>query len=374
MAYRNLSRSDRQAAVEAQYRDVVARTPRGISLRGLLELSGMCPGFQPHAAMASSCATVEAWARLHGIWTGERGGVHLDQLGPASVTMNAFLLRFAIDERRLTLAGKAFHLLYYLDDVLGGEHHKWLSPAERARSAAIVTGVAAVLEGRPPQTGIERAAAEIMEELARSTPSDFPARFTANMRPHIIENTTDQDTATGHAPDVDTYFLRRSVSSGMVPAVLLVDYALDDHLTDADLHTAGVQADIERLRFLCVALACASNDFFSFEKEVLDAQDDYNLITQAMLSPPPHDDDTTPGTELETAIERCAALTNAYTREFLELTLQVSRATSDTVLAPRIHRYLDALTDVTASSWHWQIYTHRYQRPDSLWQETRPPT
>jgi hypothetical protein len=357
--FHTVERRVRQQNLEQQYNNLLSARPSGISLRNILELGRISPKFSPHPNADLSNANVKAFAQKYGIW--------LDGLGEHNVTMTPYLNRSAISEPRLTLAGKVNCILFYLDDTVGTEQQKNLTSEEKESAKQIMRDLLAILEtgqlNRQP-TNLERATIEVVKELAALTNPIFMNRLIEFVYRHLELGTVDQDTgATSKVLDPDTYIEMRNHVSGMYPTIVMMEMTSDNFVTREDYERVGVYENIERLRYLCATLGAIVNDCFSFEKEVIDAKDDFNLITVIMLNDPQFN--------LYKAILSAAEIINNFTREFFDIAVRIRRKCANTDLSDRISEHVSALTDSVEATWHWQISTERYRRDNSIWQETR---
>ena len=142
----------------------------------------------------------------------------------------------------------------------------------------------------------------------------------------------------------------------------MMEYAADNYLPREELEKVGLLEPIERLEFLCAAIGGLVNDFFSFEKEVLDAQSDFNLIQVFINNYSP---------DLDAAIVDAAQYVNSLYEEYKGLAVQVSEACAHYSWASLVHKHIQYMDESNMAVWVWQIDTQRYLRKQSIFTELR---
>jgi hypothetical protein len=345
------TRQERQQQIETLYRVMQSQSP--LPLRNLVLIPKLIPSFRPHQSATVSERAVERFARRHQLW--------IDGHSEQYITMNSWLYPTAITEERLTNIGNIFAFLFYLDDWLGNEQQKRLSQEKRTSTREMILGMLRTMQdpARAPQNRFEAALRECIVSLVPLAPADWLHSALDATRQHIAISTKDHDTGTlGNAFTVEEYWRRRLQVSGMLPTVMLIDIATNNFLSEATLTRWGIHDEVQEMRLLSASLGGLVNDLFSFEKEVIDAADDFNLITIFMLNE---------GCDLATAIQKAITFINQQTLRFFELeSIVASRASTEQICS-----YLDALRDILGATWYWQNNTARYRRPNSIFAELR---
>jgi hypothetical protein len=164
---------------------------------------------------------------------------------------------------------------------------------------------------------------------------------------------------------------KRAHISGMPHTVKLIEFSSGVFIHREELNRFGIQAEFERLNWVVGLIGCLMNDLFSFEKEVIDNHSDSNLVTILMLNDLRMD--------LITALKQGCAIVQNLLVEFAGLIQQIGAKISTIVdesvisLQEKLDTYLLGVKKCVQACWTWQVYTKRYKRPYSIWQETLTP-
>lgn len=343
--------------VEEQYQNLLMGESQGFSLTALLSLSQKTAGFKPHRQARVVEDRVAQFARKYGIWLADRAE-HYN-------TMTAYLHPNTSDEERLYYLGAYYAVLFFIDDVMGNEFRPEMTDQENRRAdyemqallAFLKTGTMNLPSKLLPPT------LEVLQGFRKLGDAAWLKHFFDFTFQHLELAVKDLDSSgLGYTLPVETYVEMRNHVSGMYPAVLMMEFAEDNYLPRAELQAANLQADITRLEYLCAALGGLVNDFFSFEKEVIEARSDFNLIPVMMMNDK---------LSLEDAIHAAAAYTNQLCDEYYTLAQSVRERASAYAWGERVLRHIAAMDASNQAVWVWQMETERYLRDASIFCELR---
>jgi len=325
------------------------------------QFNDFCRSFQPYPRGEELLARSEAFGREYNVWQAH-----------TKYYINCALLLYpnARFDRMLTIM-KNLTVGFYLNDIMGRDMFKFLSPAEQKRARKLIKSMADLDETitLPPNAGpIEIANAVALEEFRDSAPREWFLKFKRLYSYHLKITHRDCDTdAVGYLPEVDEYITRRCHLAGMNHIVQWVEFS-DGQFLDWDvLRRNNLSQKMERLHWLSAAFGALSNDLFSFEKEVIDNNSDSNLVAILAMN--------NRHLSLFSAIEESSEIVRNIVLELMSL-LEIMQSTleklkgSDEGLAIKLSTHLKGLVRFIQASWLWQLHAGRYKRQHSIWLET----
>jgi hypothetical protein len=303
----------------------------------------------------------EAFGREYGVW----------QAHTKYYINCAFLLypRGCFD-RMLTIL-KNLTVGFYLNDIMGRDVFKFLSPEEQKRARKLIKNMADLDETIDPgrEAGpIEIANAIALREFRDAAPREWFLQFKRLYSYHLKITHRDCDTdAVGYLPEVDEYITRRCHLAGMNHIVLWVEFSDGRFLDWELLKKHALSLKMERLHWLSAAFGALSNDLFSFEKEVIDNSSDSNLVAIVAMNKP--------YLSLQRAIEESSEIVRNVVMELVALldSMPAEIARLEVVqpaLAETLSTHLKGLVRFIQASWLWQLHAKRYKRASSIWHET----
>ena len=303
----------------------------------------------------------EAFGREYGVW----------QAHTKYYINCAFLLypRGQFD-RMLTIL-KNLTVGFYLNDIMGRDLFKFLSPDEQKRARKLIKNMADLDESADPGPDagpIEIANAVALREFRDAAPREWFLKFKRLYSYHLKITHRDCDTdAVGYLPEVDEYITRRCHLAGMNHIVLWVEFSDGRFLDWGLLKKHSLSLKMERLHWLSAAFGALSNDLFSFEKEVIDNRSDSNLVAIVAMNKP--------YLSLQEAIEESSEIVRNVVFELVALLdgmpAEISRlGVAEPALAEALSTHLKGLLRFIQASWLWQLHAKRYKRVGSIWQET----
>lgn len=358
-------------------------TSHRFSLAKLLKINAIyqqyAEGFLSHPDGDEVDAEVEAFARKYGIWIEDEHGT---RASAEAVTMTKYLARRAVDKDRLRTIGKINIVAYAVDDTIANEFQKKLTPQQADQFGAFMGGFLYSLESGEanpvpaPQgfEGLSIAMTECMDELRASfidgDPTSWMSRFTQSLKNHLKYAVMDHNTSsTGQVISSDRYYELRKKVSGMEYTNILAEYAINKYI---DLKALEQYPHLKELVLkvdaLTIILCAFLNDYFSPEKEIFDEQDEFNLIANLLLNDP----DLT----LCAAILKGAEIINHHTDEFFQTYQELEEelcvleeSGGSPEIIDTVRTYSQAMRDEVFAAWVWQIFTKRYLRDNSIFEE-----
>ncbi|WEK34992.1 MAG: terpene synthase family protein [Candidatus Pseudobacter hemicellulosilyticus] len=323
-------------------------------------LSEYCADYQPHPRTGQLVDIVQEFGQRFGIWL--PNAKHY-------VTSALFLFPDADFVRAQALV-KNLATDYYLNDTMGRELYKYLSPAQQLEARQVIGRIIALDEQlalEPEATGIERANVEMLAEIRDISPLPWFGEFLKLYLYHIeVTHKDNSAAALGYLPTVDEYISMRNHTSGMPHIISLAEYAADNFLDWNWLASVQLDARLRRIHRAVALFGCLTNDLFSFEKEVIDNNADPNLVMAVAFN--------YPELSFEEVILHAAAIVRkvfADYVELMELMREKLRLLPQSEQVAVLDRHLATLEKIVQASWMWQVYTRRYKRPLSIWRETR---
>ncbi|RFS20008.1 hypothetical protein DVR12_19985 [Chitinophaga silvatica] len=325
-------------------------------------LKQYCKPFSPHPRSEEIISVARLFCKEHGIW--------LDN-AQHYITCQLFLYPSASFERILVMT-KNNAIDYYLNDTMGRDLFKNLSASERESAAQIIKRMASLdtsLTLQPESELIEEANVKMLREIQKNSSEGWFSKFLEMYNYHIeITHRNCNSSALGFQPTVAEYIDMRYHTSGMPHIVLLLEYAENNFLDWEWMETNGIASSLERVHWLIAAFGCLSNDIFSFEKEVIDENTDANLLAVIAINEP--------SWQLREVIFHATTIVRRILTEYFEkiqfLRVQISNLESINIEKARgLMQHLESIERCVQASWMWQVYTKRYKRSNSIWDETQ---
>jgi len=305
----------------------------------------------------------EAWARSHNIWK-EGYSEHTN-------TMGGYLHPETANVQTLAAIDKTYLILFYIDDTISNELQKDLPEDARHEGKVMMGELFRLLKQRKQlgnipesQFGLVNATKDLLQDLADLSDPEWLERFMFALEEHLVDTVQDQNQAViGEQFTRESYIERRNDISGMFVTTWYMEFASGEYLPRTDL-PEHVHEMCQRLEYLCAIIGGIANDFFSFEKEVIDHLDEFNLIPVAMME--------NPDMGFLEAVNDCLKYLNTASDEFMEVTekLRLEVPTLPPDQAKAVSEYLKQTKFVALASWFWELDTDRYQRPQSMFLQT----
>ena len=267
--------------------------------------------------------------------------------------------------------GKLYAVDFYLNDLMGREvftkEPGWQSPVF-SNLKTFLSMLRRKFVLRPSPSLVEIANFEALQGIASASESQWFERFLNLYCDHIDA----AHQVHGISPDdatlsVADYMEQRCNISGMPHTVACIEFSTGVFLDYQVLADRGLLADLSKMQRTVALIGCLLNDFFSFEKEVMDASCMSNLLTVVAINYYEF--------SLPEIIEISAKIIRDLYTEFNHLwgRLQafIGRNQSGDILLPQdLSLHLNGLKQCLQACWTWQLYTSRYKRISSIWVET----
>lgn len=320
-----------------------------------------CKSFNPHPQSDELKDLIKVYAERQNIWMPS---------AKHHISCALFLYPAASFERMNTMM-KNLVLGFYLNDTMGRDIFKMLTPSQQQDSRRIIENMAGLCEDLTIQPGahpLEIANVEILREFRKSSPSDWFRRFLNCYSHHLDVTHQDGNSETkGYIPDVYEYMDLRCHYAGVHHIILWIEYSDAQFLDWDQLRVMGVAQKMERLNWVTAAFEALSNDLFSFEKEVIDCDADSNLVMVIAMNKP--------GQSLGESIFQACDIVRSLLLESLELMAVIRKetvrmASANPVLSATLNTHLDGIARCVKAGWTWHCYSNRYKRPISMWKET----
>jgi terpene synthase-like protein len=350
--------------IRANYFELLQSAP--LSLQDLFNfdqfrLDDYCKEFNPHPQSNELKKNAEIFGRQYGVW--------LDN-AKHHITCALFLYPTATFERMFTVM-KNLIIDFYLNDVMGRDRYSHLAPEQQLHAGRLIERLVSADESLTISMDagpIEVANVEALIEFRNSSPEGWFKRFLNLYNHHIDITHKDNNTnAQGNVPDIDQYIETRCHFAGMHHIVMWIEYSEGQFLEWDLLKKEGLYNSLSRFHWAAAAFGALSNDLFSFEKEVIDNGTDSNLVMIIALNHPE--------LTLTEVISWAAGIVRKLLSECISLMNMIRERIKDTVLMPAalvrtLATHLEGLDRCIQASWLWQVYTKRYKRPQSIWEET----
>jgi hypothetical protein len=286
----------------------------------------------------------------------------------AYITCSMFLFPGAPFDK-IILLSKLYAVDFYLNDKMGRDArptNQEMKMLYEIRNRLVAMGNE--LKQQSKASPAEIANIEVLQQISDSSPKGWFENFLNLYLNHINIAHQPYDLITlGKIQSIEDYINMRADISGMPHTVSLIESANSNYL-DWDLLTKFELADeIKKVNEIVSYIGALTNDFFSFEKEVIDSQCDSNLIFIVLLN--------NFRMKLEEAIEVASHIIRNLLNDYSESVTLISKRLNNNDISEiskiEISGYLSGLKSVLQACWTWQTYTQRYKRPSSLWLETQ---
>lgn len=300
----------------------------------------------PHAGQAMQIG--ERYCRSLGIW---RSNFH------EYASMSAYLFpRAHLDG--LVAIDLLNNLLFYLDDTL--TEGRASGGFGQETQSLLDTCTRILREGYTPAQSnpVFETCKTLRPMIQRLAPPGLQERLVRSLRHHFMAASHDMDSVYVNGEiSVEKYIELREHDSGMHPTLDLLELGLGIHLPDHVLH----EKTMHSLRQCTIRIGSLMNDLFSYEKEVLERGQRFNLVNvlmEARAIPFPQ------------AVHESIVTVNHLTDIFLALENQLPDW-ANPQLNQMAARYVEGLRDQIIACWQWQISTNRYKSATSPFPELR---
>lgn len=356
---------DTLARVQNEYAQLLKTT--SFSLQDLFNygdfrLDTYCKKFNPHPQSAELTQQARQFGEHYGIWM--ENAKHY-------ISCVLYVFPTATFERMAAMV-KNNAIDYYLNDTMGREIFRNLTSRQQLNAKHLIYRMACIdetLETVDNAHPLELANAEILKDIQQTAPPEWFSQFLKLYSYHIAVTHKDCNVeGLGFIPTVDKYIEMRNHTSGMPHIVMLVEYSTGVFLDWPWLAKIKVVQRMKRLHKAAALIGCLMNDLFSFEKEVIDNDSDSNLLMSFALN--------NPDMSLRDIIYNSAAIVRDLLMEFMGVAAQIEKkceqlSASDPVRVSKLRIHLSDLDRSVQASWMWQVYTKRFKRMDSIWEETQ---
>jgi hypothetical protein len=289
----------------------------------------------------------------------QRYGIELPYIDEYN-TMTAYMFPSTTVER-LVATNLWLDYLWYIDDSYDRNKNHEFSNNELAIRRVFEMSVRILCDGTTPSFDhvLFPVSQAIHEEFSRlAHPEWLQKRFKFYLLHHLKASTYNTtDLMTNGKVDVQKYMDLREVDSGMYAAIMLIELAFDIFLPDEVMQHPKIQQLIR----LCARICTFSNDLFSYEKEVIRLNSDFNLLKVLMDSR---------DLSFDEAVHEAISIVNAYSEEFL-CEEQALPDFGNDELNRMAKAFVQGLKDHAISAYHWQMSTNRYRSPNSPFPELR---
>ncbi len=327
------------------------------------DIVAYCKDFQPSCHARASEVEVKKFAQLFQVWV-EKGGDHYNN-------MTAYL-HPTPDYARLTAIGKAYAVLFFMNDTIGREKLGHMSPDQIAEVRQVVHRLDHLLDTGSLTLNagsIERAALASLREIRLMSEPGWYRHFLTLMKHHFEPSFFDRNArAQGHVMSVEEYIDCRLHVSGMYATIALMEFGDNAYINWAEAKACGIGENLERLQWLCAAIGALMNDLFSFEKEFVVEGSDFNLVPTMAL--------TYPEKSLQEIVEQAATLVREYVKEFRDLSISVQHqcltlSADYAQLVSAIEKNVLSLIGSVQATWVWENNTERYKQQFTIFKENQ---
>ena len=339
-----------------------------LSLRKLFsttdcDIAYYCRDFSPNQFGDIACEDTKQFCIDYDIWL-EANGDHYNSMTP-------YLHPGAITAERMTIIGIYNAILFYMNDTVGREKFGHLTPIEQKEARIAIKRMFQLLETRelpPNPSSMEEAVIDFLGMLDRLGDAEWLDNFIDLTLYHLQPAIQDQNArAQGELLSIQEYIDLRNHVSGMYPAIAMCEFGSDNYLRWDQIETVGLTKSLRQMIELTAEIGALMNDVFSFEKECIVDQSDFNLVAACFLN--------NPGWSLERAIYYAADIVRDMVTEFRELETFITNRcqklqATNPELAKSILIYVDDLIGSVQATWVWQNVTMRY-KGNSVFEENR---
>jgi len=323
------------------------------------QFDAYCQDFMPHPNIGE--------LKKNTINFGEQYGILLPN-AEHYITCAMFLFPTAPMDK-IILLSKNYAIDFYLNDTMGREAKP--TDEEKRRLYEIRDRLASVgddLEFFGDISLAEKANLEILSEISRTSPASWFKSFLKSYLYHIdVAHKSYDIVSLGYLPSIEDYINFRCHISGMPHTVSLIEYSTDNYLDWELLSKAGIATELQKINLTVSLVGALTNDFFSFEKEVIDNATDSNLIPVLIIN--------NFRMKLLDAIRMGASIIRDLLADYAVLLAKINgMAHESSILSEadkaNLQNYLRGLKSVLQACWMWQSVTKRYKRNRSIWEET----
>jgi hypothetical protein len=323
------------------------------------KIEAYCRSYKSHADAAQLIAIVQAFSEEYGIWLPD---------ARHHITCTLFLYPNATFDRMVTMM-QNLTIDFYLNDVMGRDVFRYLSPAEQEQAKSLIERMGNVDE-RLSRTGavtpIEKANLTVLGKFKDTATADWFKRFITCYSYHIgVTHKDGNAVALGYIPGVEAYIAMRCHYGGMYHIITWAEYSTGNFLNWKWLETKGLVKQLERLHEAVAKFGALSNDLFSFEKEVIDNNSDANLLMVTALN--------APGKSLTEVIHTAAATVQGFLKEYIWMMEVIKNRCLHLPASAMLNMLKLHLLDlelVMQACWMWQVHTLRYKHASSVFLET----
>jgi len=261
---------------------------------------------------------------------------------------------------RLVALSVLSNLLYYIDDLY--DRHKTDPHPESQHLPKIFKRVIRIFcvgqEAMPQEHHLFYDVALALHQhfLDLSTETWF-LNFAEVLTAHLMATRPSSDSEPETYTSVQDYFCIREQDGGIWTSIKSIEFAADIFLP----HLIHEHSHIQHMSIVCGRIATLTNDLFSYEKEVIKMESQFNLIVVLMQ---------TESLCFEQAVQRAIEAINDDIAEFLYACQTMPDFGSD-ALNQGADMYKQGLCDILSATWHWQMSTDRYRSTTSPFVELR---
>ncbi|MBC9909100.1 terpene synthase family protein [Chitinophaga varians] len=357
--------AQRMGQIHMQYRELIS-AETSFSIEKLLNfgdftLKDFCQRLNPHPESETIIKIAQQFCEKYGIWI---------EQAKHYITCELFLYPDAAFDRIVVMVENNA-IDYYLNDIIGRDLFSHLNAEKQFKARELMKRMSTVdynLRLPNDATPVEIANIELLQFIKNTSPFHWFEKF-LNLYCHHVDVThkDGNSDAKGYISSIDEYIDLRCHTSGMHHIVMLIEYADNNFIDTTWCSTFGIDVYLHRVNFLTSAFGCLSNDLFSFEKEVIDNSTDANLLMIVALNNPTF--------TLTEVITRSAKIVQEILIELLGLIDKIKNQLRDLPMINEqqkrsLNKYLKGIEKCLQASWMWQVYTKRYKRRNSVFQET----
>jgi hypothetical protein len=284
--------------------------------------------------------------------------IHLPYYGDYT-TMPAYLYPETSVER-LVPVHLLLNMLWYVDDVYDRDRVQERASDKAARETMYQNCIDILRTGDMPAEHhlLYPVFCELHYRFRSLSDEAWLDRLTDAMMEHLKASMdTREAIVIGETTDVARYMHVREFDSGMRPTIYMVEFVKNIFLPDEIMNHPYLKA----MTLRCARIGSLTNDIFSYEKEVIKLDSDYNLIRVFMESE---------YLSFDEAVHESIMLLNGIIDDFLHDAANMPEWDDPSIQA-MVCDYIDGLRDIIVATWHWQYSTNRYRSSTSPFVELR---
>jgi hypothetical protein len=284
--------------------------------------------------------------------------IHLPYYGDYT-TMPAYLYPDTSIER-LVPVYLLLNMLWYVDDVYDRDTVNEHEADRAARFMAYRNCIEILRTGQMPDDNhlLYPVFLELHRRFHALSDEAWLNRFADSMMAHLEASMhTREAIVIGENTDVAQYMHVREFDSGMRPTIHMVEFVKGIYLPDEIMNHPYLQT----MNLRVARIGSLTNDIFSYEKEVLQLDSDYNLIRVFMESE---------YLAFDEAVHESIMLLNGIIDDFMRDAENIPEWEDESIQA-KVGEYVRGLRDVIIATWHWQYSTNRYRSLTSPFVELR---